>query len=170
MYLDPKMSSLLIPPPTKPLVREYPCPHANNLMEAFKRYSYTINHCQSHSHTTMNTASLSLSYYLEKNPAIYFKLFTPSYPPPRMMSSSTKRPYRSTPPKLHPSSPLVKVPLPFSSSQTLASVLLKHDHQKKLETMPGPLFSECPQRGSWFVVHPDFRREPGMRGAGLGSM
>ena len=59
---------------------------------------------------------------------------------------------------------------PFSaglgSGQELKSLLLNHSDyfgQRQMEGASGAMFSKCPQEGTWFVVHPDFRREPGMR-------
>lgn len=60
-------------------------------------------------------------------------------------------------------------PLPFSSPYELKSLPLNHsDHfvNRRVEPVTNALFAPCPQAGMWFVVHPDFRREPGMRPGG----
>lgn len=40
-YTDPGIRSLPLSPPYKPLVRDYPCPHADNLKETFRKYVAT---------------------------------------------------------------------------------------------------------------------------------
>ena len=68
--------------------------------------------------------------------------------------------------------PSTIAPKPSLSAGELKSLHLNHnDHycRRMPEHMPGSMFTQCPGDGLWYVIHPDFRMEPGMRGADLGK-
>ena len=56
-------------------------------------------------------------------------------------------------------------PPPSSEMNTLPLV---YNRQAKrfvtVDPLPGSIFSQCPEPGGWYVVHPDWRLEPGIKG------
>ena len=66
-------------------------------------------------------------------------------------------------------------PCPFSADHEHKSLLLNHNdyftarQQGNTHGFTNSMFTKCPREGMWFVIHPDFRMEPGrMRGVGPG--
>lgn len=98
--------------------------------------------------------------YYEKKPT---KFFITELPVSKVTAPTDKK----AAPSLHPCPKVTHAPKPSLSAGDLKSLLLNHnDHYccRMAEHMPGSMFTQCPGDGLWYVIHPDFRMEPGMRG------
>jgi len=83
---------------------------------------------------------------------------------PALAIKGTASKFHGMPPSTKETPPSTAPP-PSSEMNTLP--LVYNRGAKRIITvdpLPGSIFSQCPEPGGWFVVHPDWRLEPGIKG------
>lgn len=150
VYIDPKTTSL--PMSTLPVIKEYqPCLRNNSTATSFRDHFKRVT----------NTAVVPPCTRKVKPTAPKLnKPHTLGHQLPGLNANNVHLAVLSS----ESSSPS-SAPPPSQEGNTLPLVYNRRAQKRPdAEPLPGSIFSQCPEPGGWYVVHPDWRLEPGIKG------